>query len=167
MSEETTPATPYLRLLEDRDPLEVLASSPAKLDAMLAGLSPEQTEQKPAPGKWNLREIVTHIADCEIAYSWRYRQVYGSDNPTLMGFEQDRWAGVYGSYTLAQAQELWRVLRGWNVAMLQSLSKGERDRVAQHAELGGVTLWTLASISAGHDLHHLRSLEHVVGAFKG
>ncbi len=166
MSEETTPAHPYLRLLEDHDPLEVLAGSPTKLDAMLEGLSHEQTERKPAPGKWNLREIVTHIADCEIAYSWRYRQVYGSDNPTLQGFEQDRWAGVYAGYTLAQAQEMWRGLRGWNVAMLRTLKKEERERSAQHVELGEVTLWMLVRISAGHDLHHLRSLEHVVAGLK-
>ncbi len=166
MSEETTPALPYLKLLEDRDPIEVLAESPAKLQAMLEGLSEEQTERKPAPEKWNLREIVAHIADCEIAYSWRYRQIYGSDDPKLELFEQDRWANAYSGYTLAQAHEAWNGFRTWNVLFLKSLSKADRDRTAHHPELGAVTLWTLASISAGHDLHHLRSLEHVVHALK-
>ncbi len=166
MSEETTPALPYLKLLENRDPLAVLAESPAKLEAMLEGLSEEQTERKPAPEKWNLREIVAHIADMEIVWSWRYRLIYSAENPHLEPMQQDRWASIYKSYTTAQALETWRTLRAWNVAFLKTLTKEERDRNGQHPELGAVTLWTLASIAAGHDLHHLRSLEHVAHGLK-
>ena len=166
MSEETVPAHPYLKLLADSgaDPLDILASSPAKLDAMLQGVTPEQAERKPSPEKWNLREIVAHIADCEIAWSWRFRQIYGGRDPELQPFEQDRWAGVYKGCTLAQAQETWRVLRAWNVSMLRTLSPEERDKPAHHPDMGAVTLGTVADIAAGHDLHHLHSLEHVVKA---
>ncbi len=167
MSEETASALPYLNLLAGKDPLPILAEAPGHLAALFEGLSPEQIEQKPSPEKWNLREITAHIADCEIAWSWRYRLIYGEHNPELQSFEQDSWGRAYPSYSLAQAQATWAALRAWNVALLGGLTEEERNRPARHPSLGGVTLWTVASIAAGHDIHHFHSLDRVVRGMKG
>jgi uncharacterized damage-inducible protein DinB len=165
MSEETASAIPYVNLLEGRDPLEVLQATPDRLAGLLAQLSPEQVEHKPAPAKWSTREIMAHLADCEIAWGWRFRQVFGEDNPTLQPFDQDAWAGSYASYSPARAQATWEALRGWNIAFLGGLTEVEKGRAAHHPKIGSLTLWTLAGIAAGHDLHHLHSLERVVRAF--
>jgi uncharacterized damage-inducible protein DinB len=159
MSEQTIPAIPYVALLEGRDPLEVLRATPARLAGVLTQLSPEQAEHKPAPHKWCVREIFAHLADCEIAWTWRLRQAFAEDNPRLQPFDQDRWARAYGNYTLDQAHTTWKALRGWNVAFLSGLTEADKTRPATHAELGPITLWTIAGIAAGHDLHHLRSLK--------
>ncbi len=161
MSEETASALPYIQNLNGRDPLAVLAGTGTRLNALLDKLTPEQIERKPAPNKWNIREILAHLADCEIAWSWRFRQVYAEEKPTLQTFEQDDWGRAYASYSLEQARATWNALRAWNLALLGGLSPEERQRAAVHPKLGGVTLWTLAQIAAGHDLHHLQSLEHV------
>jgi uncharacterized damage-inducible protein DinB len=162
MSEETIPVIPYVRLLEGRDPLEVLAATPALLAGLLDGLSPEQVERKPSPTKWNLREIMAHLADCEIAWSWRLRQIFSEENPTLQPFEQDAWAKIYTSYSMTQARATWDALRAWNLAFLGGLTEAQKHRPATHPEIGRLTLWTVASIAAGHDRHHLHSLERVV-----
>ncbi len=162
MSEETVPFIPYVKLLEGRDPLEVLAATPAQLATLLDGRTPEQIERKPSTTKWNLREIVAHMADCEIAWSWRLRQVLSEDNPMLQPFEQDRWATIYASYSITQARATWDALRAWNLAFLGGLTETQKHRAATHPEIGKLTLWTVASIAAGHDLHHLHSLERVV-----
>ncbi len=161
MSEETIPVIPYVKLLDGRDPLEVLATTSGQLATLLDGLTPEQVEHKPAPNKWCVREIIAHLADCEIAWSWRLRQTFAEDNPLLQPFDQDRWAKAYASYTLDEAHTTWKALRGWNVAFLGSLTEADKLRPATHAKLGPITLWTVASIAAGHDLHHLRGLERV------
>ena len=162
MSEETVAFIPYVHLLEGRDPLEVLASTPSALDKLFAQLTPDQIERKPAPDKWNLREIMAHLADCEIAWAWRLRQVYGEDNPMLQPFEQDPWSKAYASYSMEQARATWAAIRGWNVAFLGGLTEAQKRRPATHPEIGALTLWTVAGIAAGHDLHHLRSLKRVV-----
>ncbi len=162
MSEETVPVIPYIKLLEGRDPLEVLSATPGELGSLLDGLSPEQIERKPGPSKWNLREIMAHMVDCEIAWSWRLRRVFSEEHPVLQPFEQDAWANAYGSYSMELARTTWQALRAWNVTFLGGLTEAQRQRPASHPEIGQLTLWTITRIAAGHDLHHLHSIEHVV-----
>ncbi len=165
MSEEATLARPYVHLLEGRDPAQVLRETPGKLAELLRALSPEAIESKPAPGKWSIRELLCHLADCELAWAWRLRIVYGSADdetgPVLQTFEQDTWARAYdgSSYTTSAARATWSAVRQWNLALLDSLSEEDKRRRASHPELGPVTLWHIAEIAAGHDLHHLAGLE--------
>lgn len=163
MSEEKALARPYVHLLEDRDPVEVLRSTPARLNKVLGSLSTEAIERKPSEHKWSVREILCHLADCEIAWAWRLRLIYGDDNPTLQPFDQDRWAPAYdgGGSTTDAARATWNSVRRWNLALIDGLSDEQKQRPAIHPELGPITLWSVVEIAAGHDLHHINSLERV------
>lgn len=169
MSEETLPVRPYVHLLQGRDAAAVMRETPAALDALLAHFTPEEISTRPAPQKWSLREVLCHIADCEIAWAWRLRQTYGEDKPLLQGFEQDPWARAYDGvlYTTEQALSTWRALRAWNLALIETLSEDDKARPAVHADAGAMTLWTLVEIAAGHDLHHLAGLQKLVAARAG
>lgn len=150
---------PYAAELGGRDPLTVLRETPARLARVLDALSAEQIEKRPAPEKWSVREIVAHLADCEIAWAWRLRYVYGADRPVLQPFDQDAWARSYAVYTCADARRTFEALRAWNVAFARGLSDMERRKSLIHPERGEETLWTIVEIMAGHDLHHLARLE--------
>lgn len=158
-------ALPYVHLLEDRDPIVVLRETPGRIFDLLKPMTPEAVESKPTPGKWSIREILCHLADCEIAWAWRLRMVYGAEDPTLQPFDQNRWAKAYhgAGYATATARAAWIGLRQWNLALIDALSEHERRRPAVHAELGPVTLWNIVEIAAGHDLHHLHALEQLAG----
>ena len=164
MSEEAALARPYAHLLEGRDPIEVLRETPGRLLDLLKPLSPEQIEYKPAPNKWSIREILCHLADCELVWSTRLRMTFGSDTPALQPFEQDAWGRAYdgAGYTTSAARATFTAVRQWNLALLEGLSEADAQRPATHPELGTITLWHIAEIAAGHDLHHLNSLEKVV-----
>ena len=164
MSEEVVAARPYVHLLEDRDPVAVLRETPGRIFDMMKILTPEQVENKPARGKWSVREVLCHLADCEIAWAWRLRLIFGTDNPTLQPFDQDAWARAYegAGYTTSSARATWTATRQWNLALIDGLSDAEKRRPAQHPELGSLTLWSVVEIAAGHDLHHLNSLEKLV-----
>jgi uncharacterized damage-inducible protein DinB len=166
MSEESVLRRPYVHLLEGRDPVQVMRETPGRLSDVLNRLSTEQIEHKPGEHKWSVREILCHMADCELAWGWRLRLIYGSDkpgaeNPHLQPFEQDAWARAYdgGAYTTSAARATWSALRQWNLALIDKTTEADRRRPALHPELGEVTFWTVVEIAAGHDLHHLRSLE--------
>lgn len=174
MSEEATLARPYVHLLEGRDPAQVLRETPARLAELLKPLSAEQIEGKPGPNKWSIRELLCHLADCELAWGWRLRIIYGSGGegggageergPLLQTFEQDAWSRAYdGScYTTATARATWSAVRQWNLALIDGLSEADKALPANHPELGPVTLWHIAEIAAGHDLHHLAGLEKLI-----
>jgi uncharacterized damage-inducible protein DinB len=164
MSSPTNQTIQYISLLEGRDPAEVMAATPARLAALLEGVTVQQAERSPSPGKWNLRELMAHLADSEIAWSWRMRQIFAEDNPNLQPFDQDRWAKAYSAYSFERAFSTWKALRMWNLDFVRGLTETEKTRPATHPEVGDMTLWTVVSIAAGHDLHHLRALE-AAGAF--
>jgi uncharacterized damage-inducible protein DinB len=149
---------PYADVLAGRDPQVVIAETPARLAQLLDALTVEQIELRPEERKWSVREIVAHLADCEIAWSWRLRHVYGEDHPALQPFDQDAWSRSYAAYTYAAARRTFEALRAWNIAFIDALSEQDRLRPLTHPERGEETLWTVVEIMAGHDLHHLERL---------
>lgn len=150
---------PYAGELGQRDPVEVIQSTPEKLQALLAGLSAERIERRPPPGKWNLREVMAHLADCEIAFGFRLRQ--GAAGVDIQPFDQDDWARNYGAYSFAAAMTTYRALRAWNVAFVRSLTDQQKAFEINHPERGTMSVWTIVETMAGHDLHHLERLEKI------
>ena len=149
---------PYAGALGEREPVEVMASTPEKLERFLGGLSSEQIEKRPAPGKWSLREIVTHLADCELAFGFRLRQG-AAGVQMIQPFDQDDWARNYAAYDIDAAMTTYRALRAWNIAFIRSLTEQQRRAQVTHPERGTMTVWTVVETMAGHDLHHLERLE--------
>lgn len=149
---------PYAEALAGRDPQQVIAETPARLAAWLDGLTPEQAETPPAPGKWNPREVMCHLADCEIAWAWRLRYAYEQDNAVMQPFEQDPWARMYWNYGLPEARATFAALRNWNSAFIAGLRESDKIKPIYHPERGPEVLWNLVEIMAGHDLHHLARL---------
>lgn len=150
---------PYAEMLGERDAAKVIAETPRRLGLVLDGLSAAEIETRPAPGKWCVREMMAHLADCEIVWGWRLRQVYGEEHAVTQPFEQDAWARVYGAYSLEAAWECFKALRAWNVAFVGALSEMDKAKAYTHPERGEETLWTIVEIMAGHDLHHLAGLK--------
>jgi uncharacterized damage-inducible protein DinB len=149
---------PYAGPLGERDAAKVIAQTPERLAQVIDGLSAAEIETRPAPGKWSVREIVAHLADCEIAFGFRLRQSYGGES-LLQPFDQDAWSRAYGVYTTEMALATFKTLRAWNVAFVGGLTEADKKLPARHPERGEMTLWTIVETMAGHDLHHLAGLE--------
>ena len=113
----------------------------------------------PAPGKWNAREIVCHLADCEVVFGYRLRQGLAEDFHVIQPFDQDAWASSYAAYDLAGALEAFGALRRWNVKFIAGQSPEAFERQITHPERGSMTFRTLVETMAGHDLNHVRQIE--------
>jgi uncharacterized damage-inducible protein DinB len=156
---EGVSGVPYAEALGGRDAAKVIAETPVRLGLILDGLSTAEIETRPAPGKWSVREIVAHLADCEVVWAWRLRQALGKEHAVIQPFEQDAWAKVYDAYSLEAAWATFKALRAWNVVFVGALSEADRKKGYTHPERGEETLWTMVEIMAGHDLHHLAGLK--------
>ena len=152
---------PYAGALGQREPVEVIATTPEKLEQLLGKLSPEQIERQPAPGKWSLREIMAHLADCDLAFGFRLRQG-AAGVEMIQPFEQDDWARNYCAYDFQTAMKTYRALRAWNLVFIRSLTEEQKVRTITHPERGTMTVWTIVETMAGHDLHHLTALEKLL-----
>lgn len=153
---------PYAAQLGDRDALEVLAATPARMKQIASTLGEARINQPLAPGKWTPREVFIHLADCELAFGFRYRQTLAEENHSVQPFDQDKWAKSYAAYSAEQALSTFAVLRDWNLTLLRSLTPQQLEKLVTHPERGQRTLKTLFEISAGHDINHLQRLEAIV-----
>jgi DinB superfamily len=147
-----------------KDPLALQSEAVATIEKLLDGVPEEVLRRRPQPGKWSVVEILAHLAEDELATSWRYRQMLENDGGPLASFDQDRWAewGDYASWDPASALALFRLLRDANLRLLRSLDATQLRASGVHAERGPLTVADLARHMAGHDLNHLEQIRSLV-----
>jgi DinB superfamily len=152
---------PYAAQLGDQDAIRVLSATAPRLRELAASLGDSRIEEPIAPGKWSPRQIFIHLADCELAFGFRYRQTLAEDNHTVQPFDQDKWAKPYAAYDAQQALDTFTALRNWNLTLIRTLTAEQMSKAVMHPERGQETFRVLIEISAGHDINHLRQLEAV------
>ena len=156
---------PYASFLGDRNPIEVIEQTPGALAGLAIQLVPGSIEWRPAPGKWNAREILCHLADSEIAFAFRLRQTLAEDHHVIQPFDQERWAGTYGSLGARSALNAFSALREWNLALIGSTPADAMSKPVTHPERGEMTFRVIIETMAGHDVNHLAQLDRIVAGF--
>jgi hypothetical protein len=152
---------PYEKYLDGRAPEAIVATTAARLDGLVSAMAPEAADRSPAPGKWSVREILCHLADCEIAFAFRIRQTLAEDRHVMQPFDQNAWAANYRAYSTQAALAMFAALRGWNVALVKTLDDDALARPVNHPERGDMMLRTIVETMAGHDLNHIRQIEGI------
>ncbi|MBI5474249.1 MAG: DinB family protein [Ignavibacteriae bacterium] len=164
---------PYVkRLLTnviDLDPMKVLRRTPKRLRKLIKGLKKKQRRYEPAPGKWSITQIVAHLADAEVALSWRFRSVLANSGAPVAAYDQDAWANnmKYETIDADDSLELFTTLRRANISVLSRLSDDEWDRFGMHAERGKETVERMATMLAGHDINHLKQIRAIRDIIRG
>lgn len=153
----------YLAALGNDDPIEVMASTPDRIRKLIRGLSEKQLSQKPAPGKWSIKEIIAHLADGEVILGSRYRFIAAHDRPPLPGYDQDAFAEKLGPLNAKGIDLLddFSMARAVNLGLLERLPEGALDRIGLHAERGEESIRTLVTMYAGHDRIHAGQIETI------
>jgi len=154
---------PYDKFLDGRPVAEILESTPETLANLIEGIGPARSTVPLAPGKWSAAEIVSHLADCELVFGFRLRQTLAEDSPTIQPFDQEKWAVRYGGISAAQALEVFKTMRGWNLQLVRNLPPDVYGRKVTHPERGTMTFQTIVETMAGHDLNHLSQLQRIAG----
>jgi len=157
------PANPYAPFLGGREPREVIDATAGSLSALLEGLGAEGAERTPAPGKWNARQILCHLADCEIVFAFRLRQALAQPDHVIQPFDQDRWADTYGAIDAASALAVFTTVRSWNARLIGRMSPADLRKKVTHPERGEMTVQVVVETMAGHDLNHLAQIERIAG----
>jgi uncharacterized damage-inducible protein DinB len=156
---------PYASYLDGRDPVPVLFSTSQQLRRIIAPFSIEQVDQRPAPQKWSIREIVAHLADSEMVFAFRLRQTLATPlnqpHAIIQPFDQDVWVQRYVAYNLVAALDLFQSAREWNLHFLSTVTEPDRRRLTTHPERGTMNFWTIVETMAGHDINHLEQVERI------
>ena len=155
-----------LEKLGERDPLEVLGATPARLRESLDAHSEAAWRRAPAPGKWTPLQLASHLLDIEWVFGFRIRTILWDDRPRLMGMDHDAWGDGQKAHdaTPAERVESFGFVREANLRLWRRLTAADLARTGVHDDAGlTLELGMLQKIQAGHDLWHLEKLEELLG----
>ncbi|MSV35074.1 MAG: hypothetical protein EXQ47_05675 [Bryobacterales bacterium] len=132
------------------------------------GAAGSMLDFKPGEGKWGIRTIVCHLADTEIVFAMRIRQMIAEENPSIPAIDQDLWADRldYGKRKLSQALDTFRRTRAENYELLKDLPEQAFARTGQHSKRGTVTVMDLLKIFAQHPEKHVGQIQAARAAYK-
>ncbi len=155
------PSTPYSTDLGDREPLAALRDTAERIRTLTRDWTPAQFERTYARGKWTARQILTHLAQTEVALGNRARMALATPNYVAQAFDQDRWMARESAFSGREAAEALVAMSAMNRALFASLSPAERATPFSHPEYGALTVDWLIHQMAGHLIHHLKQLETI------
>ncbi len=154
----------YAALAPDGPILDTLAGQIEETAALLGATGEARGDDRYAPGKWTVKEVVGHMADTELVFTYRALRFGRGDATPLPGFEQDDWvaAAGCGERTLREMVELLRRARALSLALFASFPAAAWSRrgVASGAR---IVVSAFPWVIAGHELHHRRILRERYG----
>lgn len=144
--------------------LEVAEKSPKQIAAAVSGLPDKTLRYKPSPEKWCILEILGHLADIEIAYAHRFRQMLADKDPVIAPIGQDAWAKHLGYLQSSPAElvALYGLNRHATLQLLRRISTDDLKKSAFHPEIKApVTVADLVERMAEHGTNHLAQIERL------
>src|SRR5260370_40076026 len=112
---------PYAIFIGDRAPLDVISATPGRLRDLFAKLGTAGVERSTEPGKWTARQIISHLADCELVFAFRLRQTLAEAHHVIQPFDQDAWAATYDTVDAASALAVFTAVRHCNTKLIGSV----------------------------------------------
>lgn len=146
------------------DPLASLRRTPVALAGLLRGRPRRVLSRRPSRKEWAVNEVVTHLADAEIALAFRIRKVASERNPALSPWDQEAWAeGLgYRKADVKAALAAFTSFRRANLAVMERLSSAQRRRWGVHPEYGRLTINQMVEHIAEHDLDHMNQIKRAL-----
>ena len=136
-------------------------AGPQKLRVALTGMTAEQIDATPIPGKWSTKQVICHIADFEPVYADRMKRVIAENEPMMMSGDPDLFAArlAYDQRDVEVELDFIEATRKHMEAILRSLVPSDFQRQGNHSEDGLITLEILLTRITNHVPHHLKFIE--------
>ena len=144
--------------------LDAAEKSPKEIAAAVSGLPERVLHYKPSPEQWCVLEVLGHLADIEIVYGYRLRQMLADAKPVIAPLDQDAWASNL-NYLNSPASELvafYGLGRHHNLRLLRSLKASDFSKSAFHPEMQkDMSVADLVERMGGHGAGHLQQIERL------
>jgi hypothetical protein len=144
--------------------LDAAEKSPKQIAGAVVGLPDKTLRYKPAPAEWCILEVLGHLADIEIVYAYRLRQMLADNKPVIAAMDQDAWAIKLG-HTETPAAEmiaLYALNRHANLRLLRRLKPGDLEKFAHDSESGKDVMVADYVVKIGaHGATHLEQIEEL------
>lgn len=149
----------YIDQVPDGDICDILESQMPEMLSQLREVSEEESAFRYAPGKWSVREVLSHVNDAERLFVFRaFWFARGFDTP-LPSFDQDAAIITAGAEARSWSSHVdeFAAIRAATVAFFRNLPDEAWTRRGIASD-NPFTVRALAWITAGHAIHHERVL---------
>jgi hypothetical protein len=161
---QTTEAAPYyfkyIDLVSDDEIVAALESQMPETLRFLAGISEEKSLHSYAPGKWTIREVLSHVNDGERVFLSRaFWFARGFEEP-LPSYDQEVGAQAANANNTAwnELVDEFRTVRMATLSFFKNMPEEAWSRTGV-ASGNPFTVRSLAYIIAGHVAHHTQVLK--------
>jgi len=154
-------ASMYIDLIpDDGQLLQHMADNIEIVKSAVDALPSDGLDVPHAEGEWTVKEILVHIIDDERVYAYRALRFARGDTTDLPGFDPDDYASTSNANdrTLSSIFEEYETVRQATITLLNHLDDEALMRSGT-ANDNPVTVRALAYHMAGHELHHLYSIQ--------
>ena len=144
--------------------LETSERNPKLVAAAVLGVPDATLRWKPAPDKWCILEIIAHLADIEIVYACRLRQMLADTNPVIAPMHQNAWAQKLGYMQSSPAEmvALYGLNRHANLQLLRRMKLEDLSKSAHHPETNcQVAVAEMVERMSTHGTKHLEQIERL------
>lgn len=149
----------YIDLVPAGDIRELLARQGGEVAPLFEAITEQRSQYRYAPDKWSIRELLSHLNDCERLFAFRafwFARGFDSELPSFDDKICARGAAA-DRITLAAHLAEFRALRASTLSFFEGLPDHAWD-VRGIASGNLFTVRSLAYIAVGHVNHHLRVL---------
>ena len=143
-------------------------SEVATLDAALHNLSKEQIAYRVADNKWNIAEIVAHLADAEIQAYTRFRSMLADDVPYISNHNEAKWVVVLNqsSIDVKDSFSIFKLMRNLNYKLIESLNENQLTMQGLHSIRGWITVEELIKAHIDHLKNHIGQINRNLVEFE-
>lgn len=144
--------------------LDAAEKSPKQIAAAVSGLPDKTLRYKPSQEKWCILEILGHLADSEVIFAYRFRQMLADKDPVIAPIDQDAWAKHLGYLDSLPAElvALYGLNRHATLQLLRRMKADDLKKSAFHPELkAAITVAQMVERVAEHGSNHLAQIERL------
>lgn len=123
---------------------------------------------KPAPNKWNVQEIIIHIADSEANSFCRARKIICEPGSSIFSYDENVWAVKldYHSQSIDDSLELFKQLRAMTYSIIKGLPESTWKNFIIHPDNGKMTLDDWLKVYAEHAQVHINQIKRNLQEWK-
>ncbi len=149
----------YISLVSGDDPVAALAAQPTELQDIFIALPEEKGTYAYEPGKWSIKEVISHLIDGERMFAYRAFRIARGDETPIEGFEQDPYIenAHANERSFGELFEEFNLLRRANLLFFNHL-RNEQWQFIGTANNVQISVRAIAFIMAGHVKHHANIL---------
>jgi hypothetical protein len=149
----------YINQVGEGDIRAILRAQLPETLSLLGGISEEKSLHRYAADKWTIRQVASHLNDCERMFTFRALWFARGFDTSLPSFDQNIAIATAGAdaRTLKSHADEFRHIRDATLAFFDQLPEEAWMRRGIASD-NPFSVRALAFITAGHVTHHLRIL---------